>query len=161
MVGDMNLLWKIVLTLAVVLPVGGYVAGTMAATTDPDPAPRDTIVINEVDSTPTARNHGTERGARGRDDEDPEDAESPDDDVEVARIEPDDLDDDAEDAAEDAAERREDAADDRRDDRHDDGLDDRLDGRDGDDSGPGSDDSGSDSDDSGSDHGGDDHSGRG
>jgi len=44
---------KVILALALVLPLGAFVAGSLVASAADDPAPRDTIVIDGSGSTPT------------------------------------------------------------------------------------------------------------
>lgn len=111
----MNLLWKTLLGLAVVLPLGGYVAGTVAAS-DPadDLQPRDTIVIRDTGhQAPSGERGGDGRGAdsrkKGADDrketegrtgsadDSHDDLGSDDDgdDVDTVEIEPDEVDDDS------------------------------------------------------------------
>ena len=50
----MKLVWKVLLGLAVVVPLGAYVAGSLAASASSDPTPRQTIEIRQVDPTPTS-----------------------------------------------------------------------------------------------------------
>jgi hypothetical protein len=45
----MSAVWKALLGLAVVLPLGAYVAGSLAASAADDPHPRHTIEIREPD----------------------------------------------------------------------------------------------------------------
>ena len=49
----MNTVWKVLLGLALVVPMGAYVAGSLAASASDDPAPRQTIEIREPDPTPS------------------------------------------------------------------------------------------------------------
>ncbi|WKN47101.1 hypothetical protein [Nocardioides sp. Arc9.136] len=48
----MSPVWKYLLGLAVALPVGGYVAGSLVASSADDPAPREVIVIEDAPSSP-------------------------------------------------------------------------------------------------------------
>ena len=43
----MSTLVKILVTLGLVLPMGAFVAGSLAASSADEPAPRETIVIRE------------------------------------------------------------------------------------------------------------------
>lgn len=45
----MSAVWKALLGLAVVLPLGAYVAGSLAASAADDPRPRHTIQIRQPD----------------------------------------------------------------------------------------------------------------
>ncbi|MCW2765858.1 MAG: hypothetical protein JWO11_1817 [Nocardioides sp.] len=47
----MNKLWKILLVLGLVLPLGVFVAGSLASSSADEPAPRETIVIDDSGST--------------------------------------------------------------------------------------------------------------
>ncbi|NYJ00979.1 hypothetical protein HNR19_001677 [Nocardioides thalensis] len=47
----MSLPWKILLALAVVLPLGGFVVGSLASAADDDPLPRQPIVLREGDES--------------------------------------------------------------------------------------------------------------
>lgn len=49
----MKTLWKVLLGLALVVPMGAYVVGSLAASAADDPAPRQTIEIREPDPTRT------------------------------------------------------------------------------------------------------------
>ncbi|MCW2773768.1 MAG: hypothetical protein JWN91_2094 [Nocardioides sp.] len=49
----MKTVWKVLLGLVLVVPLGAYVAGSLAASASDDPAPRHTIQINEPSPTPT------------------------------------------------------------------------------------------------------------
>jgi len=89
----MRTLPKIIAGLVLVVPMGAYVAGSLAASADSNPQPRQTIEIRPADSTPTkgpsekptAQPSGDHSGpGRGRDD---------DDDVEVITPDYDDFDD--------------------------------------------------------------------
>lgn len=115
----MSPLWKSLLALAVVLPVGGYVAGSLAATSGGDPAPREVIVIRDAPTqqsspgttiSPSPSPTGDPSGRGNGDDDD-------DDDVRVVSPEPDDLDDGPdEDDRDDDDDDRDDDDDDREDD---------------------------------------------
>jgi hypothetical protein len=48
----MSTVWKVLLGLAVVLPLGAYVAGSLAASAADDPQPRHTIQIREPEHRP-------------------------------------------------------------------------------------------------------------
>lgn len=50
----MSTVWKALLGLALVVPLGAYVAGSLAASASDDPAPRHSITIRESDSTRSA-----------------------------------------------------------------------------------------------------------
>ena len=47
----MRTLWKIFVPLALVLPLGAFVAGSLVASAADDPPARDTIVIRESGAT--------------------------------------------------------------------------------------------------------------
>lgn len=99
-------IWKVLLGLVLVVPMGAYVAGSLAASAADDPAPRQTIQIREPDptSTPTSTPSPT-RTAQP-------------DDVEVITPDYDDFDDDddrGDDDGDDGDDRQ-----DRHDDRHED-----------------------------------------
>ena len=139
----MSTVVKILVTLGLVLPLGAFVAGSLAASGADDPGPRPAIVIPDSPSRSAAP--GDDRSpSRG-----PSDDSSPDDHggVGVITPSPDDLDDHGDDSGRDGE-----AGDD-----HGGSDDSGLRGGDSDNSG--SDDSGSD--DSGSHSGGSDDSGHG
>jgi hypothetical protein len=46
---------KFVLALALVLPLGAFVAGSLVASAADEPAPRDTIVLDDSGSTPSGQ----------------------------------------------------------------------------------------------------------
>jgi len=48
----MAAVWKVLLGLALVVPMGAYVVGALAASAADDPAPRQTIQIRVPDPTP-------------------------------------------------------------------------------------------------------------
>ena len=55
----MRTVWKIVLVLALVLPTGAFVAGSLAASSAGRPSPRHTIVIrDDAPATPSPRRAG-------------------------------------------------------------------------------------------------------
>lgn len=118
----MSLPWKILLALAVVLPLGGFVVGSLASAADDDPLPRQPIVLRE-EPTGTPPTDGPSRtpGAsptpdgHGGDDNDDSNADD-DDDVPVVSPRPDEHDRDDRDD-------RDDADDDHGDDDSDDGGD--------------------------------------
>jgi hypothetical protein len=123
----MSLLWKGVIGLAVIIPITAVVAGMVAASSVEDPAPRETIVIDDG----KVREPRDDRETETRNDDD-EDAE---DEIDSVGVEPDDLDDgpDADDRADVRTDvRTDDAGDDSTDDRGD-RTDDRSRSRDGDD----------------------------
>lgn len=121
----MSLPWKILLALAVVLPLGGFVVGSLASAADDDPLPRQPIVLRE-EPTGTPPTDGPSRtpGAsptpegHGGDDNDDSDTDD-DDDVPVVSPRPDEHDRDDRDDRDDA----DDADDDHGDDDSDDGGD--------------------------------------
>ena len=51
----MKTVWKVLIGLALVVPMGAYVAGSLAASAADDPAPRETIEIREPDPDPRRR----------------------------------------------------------------------------------------------------------
>jgi hypothetical protein len=119
----MSLLWKGVIGLAVIIPITAVVAGMVAASSVEDPAPRETIVIDDGKVREPRGDRETE--TRNDDDEDAEDE------IDSVGVEPDDLDDGP--GPDDRADvRTDDAGDDRTDDRGD-RTDDRSRSRDGDD----------------------------
>jgi hypothetical protein len=133
----MRTLWKILVPLALVLPLGAFVAGSLVASASDEPPARDTIVIRESNATPA-----TPTPTPGTDPTtDPDDDGDDEDDVETVDLEPDDVHDDS-DGRHDAypGEDRDDdssgpgSGDDHDSSGHGDGYDD------GDDSGPGGDD---------------------
>jgi hypothetical protein len=82
----MKTVWKVLLGLVLVVPLGAYVAGSLAASASDDPAPRPTIQIAEPSRTPTTTPSTTPSA--------PVSATPEDDDVEVITPGYDDLDDD-------------------------------------------------------------------
>lgn len=87
----MSTVWKALLGLALVVPLGAYVAGSLAASASEDPAPRQTIVIDESGPSPTTSGNPTQRPSV----KPSESSESPDDDeVEVITPGYDDFDED-------------------------------------------------------------------
>lgn len=100
----MNFWVKALLGLAVALPLGGYLVGSLAASAD-DPSPRQTIVIRDSGAS-TGPDEGPSPGkARRGDDARRDDDAGPDDDgpgdddgddgLQTVMPEPDDLDDDS------------------------------------------------------------------
>ncbi|QWF20617.1 hypothetical protein KM427_16735 [Nocardioides sp. LMS-CY] len=98
----MKPVWKILIALAVVVPMGAYVAGSLAASASNDPRPRETIQIQEPDPSTTPSAKPTRKpseppsptGTPGRgDDGEDDDDDSDDDDVEVIVPDYDDFDD--------------------------------------------------------------------
>ena len=65
MLGAMRSFWKVFAALALMLPLGAFVAGNLVASAADDPEPRDTIIIDDtsgtpsVDPTPSATSTGT------------------------------------------------------------------------------------------------------
>ncbi|WP_028645048.1 hypothetical protein [Nocardioides sp. URHA0020] len=55
----MNTVWKVLLGLALVVPMGAYVVGSLAASAADDPTPRPTIVIQEPSTSPTPSSTAT------------------------------------------------------------------------------------------------------
>ncbi|MDN4161847.1 hypothetical protein [Nocardioides abyssi] len=115
----MSPVWKSLLGLAVLLPVGGYVAGSLAAASGDDPAPREVIVIRDAPVQP--RSPGTTLSPRpsptsGPDRDRDGSGSDDDDDVKVVSPEPDDLDDEPDEDEPDEDERDDDRDDDRGDD---------------------------------------------
>ncbi|WP_036564559.1 hypothetical protein [Nocardioides halotolerans] len=49
----MGSFWKVFVALALVLPLGAFVAGNLVAAAEDDPAPRDTIIIDQQGGTPS------------------------------------------------------------------------------------------------------------
>src|SRR4051794_37379144 len=49
----MRSFWKIFVALALMLPLGAFVAGTLVASAADDPEPRNTIIIDDQGATPT------------------------------------------------------------------------------------------------------------
>ena len=49
----MSTVWKVLAALALVVPMGAYVVGSLAASASDDPAPRQTIEIREASTTPS------------------------------------------------------------------------------------------------------------
>lgn len=101
----MKTIWKVLLGLAVILPMGAFVTGALAASASDDPAPRQTIQIRQPDPSRTAsptpsptRSPSptpTGRGADDRTDDHGDDQadDHADDEVEVVTPDYDDLDD--------------------------------------------------------------------
>ena len=53
MVGAMRSFWKVFAALALMLPLGAFVAGNLVASAADDPKPRDTIIIDDTSGTPS------------------------------------------------------------------------------------------------------------
>ena len=49
----MRSFWKVFAALALMLPLGAFVAGNLVASAADDPAPRDTIIIDDTSGTPS------------------------------------------------------------------------------------------------------------
>jgi hypothetical protein len=92
---------KVVLALALVLPLGAFVAGSLVASAADDPAPRDTIIIDESDNSPSEKPAADQQpkpaerpgdtdssGRGGADDGDEDGDEYGDDDGHVEGVEP-------------------------------------------------------------------------
>jgi uncharacterized membrane protein YgcG len=86
----MKTAWKVLLGLVLVVPLGAYVAGSLAASASDDPAQRHTIQIDEPSQTPTTTPTTTPSTTPSA----PVSATPEDDDVEVITPDYDDLDDD-------------------------------------------------------------------
>ncbi|MQW77876.1 hypothetical protein GHK92_18550 [Nocardioides sp. dk4132] len=89
----MSKLWQVLLGLGLVLPLGGYVAGSLAATSAEDPAPRPPIVLETTSSDGRPVPGTTFSPAPGTGER-----EDPEDDIEVVvpqpgEVGPDDTDD--------------------------------------------------------------------
>src|SRR3954452_10538031 len=52
--GVMRSFWKIFAALALMLPLGAFIAGNLVASAADDPSPRHTINIDDQSGTPTA-----------------------------------------------------------------------------------------------------------
>lgn len=109
----MSRIVKLLLVLALALPVGAYAVGSLVASAADEPAQREPIVLRD----PPARTGSPSPSATPDDLGGTDDDRDDDDDDGPEAVDPSyaDLDDDAEDALEDAA----DEAEDRRDDRDD------------------------------------------
>jgi hypothetical protein len=57
--GAMKTVWKVLLGLALVVPMGAYVVGSLAASASDDPAPRHSIRIEQHDPTPSGQSTPT------------------------------------------------------------------------------------------------------
>lgn len=108
----MSVLWKTLLTLAVVLPLGGFIAGSLVTAAHDDPPPRLPIVLRDDTADPTPRTPRPER--TDADDEDEHD------DDHVVRPLPYDDDEDGEDSGNDDGDDGDDDGDDDTDDDGDD-----------------------------------------
>jgi hypothetical protein len=51
---DMRSFWKVFAVLAVMLPLGAFVTGSLVASADDQPAPRDTIILDDQSATPSS-----------------------------------------------------------------------------------------------------------
>jgi hypothetical protein len=102
----MSTMWKVLLGLVLALPLAAFVAGAVLASSTDEPAPRETIVIQDAPSRPDddgprsgpgrsddESRPGQHPSGSGDDDSDDSD-DSDDDEVEVVRPEPDTVDDD-------------------------------------------------------------------
>ena len=102
----MRTVWKAFIALALALPLAAYVAGALAASSADEPAPRETIVIQDSPSSVDGKPGSTDQPSpspspsgsstpddHGGDDGDDGD-DSDDDEVRVATPEPEDVDDD-------------------------------------------------------------------
>ena len=102
----MSTIWKVLLGLALALPLGAFVAGAVVASSADDPAPRETIVIQDAPSKSGDDDPGPHAGNANDDarpgqqptggpgDDDNDDDSDDGDEVEVVRPEPDTIDDD-------------------------------------------------------------------
>jgi hypothetical protein len=92
----MSTLMKSLLALAVALPLGAYVTGTLIASGD-EPPPREPVIMDENTSSPTdrptRRTEPTDRPTRSQDD----DADDDDGEIDVITPRPGDVDDDDDD----------------------------------------------------------------
>jgi hypothetical protein len=126
----MRTLSRIIVGLVLVVPMGAYVAGSLAASADSDPQPRQTIEIRPADATPAKGPSGKPTSQPSGDHSGPGRGGEDDDDVEVITPDYDDYDDDDD--------KHDDDGDDHGGDRDDDsGHDPSDDGRHDDDSGHG------------------------
>jgi len=89
----MRTLPKIIAGLVLVVPMGAYVAGSLAASADSNPQPRQTIEIHPADSTPTKGLSEKPTAQPSGDHSGPGRGEDDDDDVEVITPDYDDFDD--------------------------------------------------------------------
>jgi len=114
----MGLPWKYLLPLVVVLPLGAFVAGSLASTADDEPPARTPIVLRQDSDSPIPDGRATDAPpdpttdpdqAPPDDDDDRED----DDDVHVVSPTPVDGDDDDDDDSDGAGENDDDGGDDR------------------------------------------------
>src|ERR1044072_9225238 len=103
----MSFVWKAVIALALVLPLGGYAAGAYVANGDDRPETRATIQLKDANDDGAGTHRARERQNRGHGDEGEGDDDAED---EIERVNP-----DPEDVDDDAADRREDRRDNRRD----------------------------------------------
>src|SRR3954470_1976167 len=100
----MNRVWKVLLGLALVVPMGSYVAGSLAASATDEPTPRHTIVIRDADLSHAPR------ASRSPSPSTPGPSSSGG--VGEVRVDPDDLDDDGDDWGRDLDDPMDDATDD-------------------------------------------------
>ena len=70
MVGAMRSYWKVLLGLALVLPMGAYVAGSLVASASDEPEPRNPLIIEQSgpasgnpEPTPSGPSGGPDDGA--------------------------------------------------------------------------------------------------
>lgn len=88
----MRTLSKVIAGLVLVVPMGAYVAGSLAASADSNPQPRQTIEIRPADSTPTKGPSEKPSAQPSGDHSGPGRSGDDDDDVEVITPEYDDFD---------------------------------------------------------------------
>ena len=74
MVGAMRSFWKVLLGLALVLPLGAYVAGSLVASASDDPEPRNPLIIEQSGPPPGTRSPRP-TGPSGSPDDGTDDAE--------------------------------------------------------------------------------------
>ena len=71
----MRSFWKVFVALALMLPLGAFVAGTLVASAADDPTPRNTIIIDDQSGTSTpsqsaTHDQGDDHGDHGEDGDD-------------------------------------------------------------------------------------------
>ncbi len=102
----MRTVWKVALTLGLVLPMVAYVAGSLAASRSEEPAPRETIVIRDApgrapSDRPSSAPGGDDRRDDRKDRDDREKDEVDDNGVRVVSPRPTPLDESEDDADDD------------------------------------------------------------
>src|SRR6478609_7567766 len=53
MIGVMRSFWKVFVALALMLPLGAFVAGSLVSSAADDPSPRQTIIVDDSSGTPS------------------------------------------------------------------------------------------------------------